>query len=202
MYMKKIFVVPTLALLAFISVPTQSQALSCIDPEGMVEYIVKDPNSIVVTAKATETKELVDKKADEQDPNQMYNTGYTGQMIDISKAHMGTVPDAQWVYFRRDGTWNYLCTGEPPKVGTENIYVLQMPSNSFQLETVTAVYPVDSQIAKDLLKAIDKADSEAEPMIYEVSKADWLTRLHDELMEMAFIIKVKLAEWNWYKSAS
>ena len=192
---------PALALLTFISLPTQSQALSCIDPEGMIEYIVKDPNSIVVTAKATEIKEHVDKKAVAADPNMAYDTGYTGQMIDISKAYMGTVPDSQWVYFRRDGTWNYLCTGEPPKVGTENIYVLQMPQNSFELQTVTAVYPVDSKIAKDLLAAIEKADSEAEAMVYEVPKADWLTRLHDELKEMAFIIKIKLAEWNWWLKA-
>lgn len=182
--------------------PGSASALSCIDPEGMVEYIVKDPNSIVVTAKATETKEHVDKKSNDQDPNQMYNTGYTGQMIDIKEAHMGTVPSEQWVYFRRDGTWNYLCAGEPPKVGSENIYVIQTPMNAFELQTVTAVYPVDSEIAKDLLAAIEKADFESEPQVYEITKTDWLTRLHDELVEMAFIVKIKLAEWNWYKSAS
>lgn len=196
--MKKIFLLPVLALAVFVAAPEQTQALSCIDPAGMVEYIVKDPNSIVVTAKATEQVERIDKKAEANDPNKGYDSGYTGQFLEISKAHMGTVPDSQWVYFHRDGTWNYLCTGEPPKVGTESIYVLQMPSNNFQLETVTAVYPVDSQIAKDLLKAIDKANSDAEPMVYEVPKADWLTRLKDELTEMAFIMKIKLAEWNWW----
>jgi len=198
--MKKIFILPVLALAIFVAAPDQTHALSCIDPEGMIDYIVKDPNSIVVTATPKEQAERVDKKAVKDDPNGMYDSGYTGQFLEIEKAHMGTVPDSQWVYFRRDSTWNYLCAGEPPKVGTENIYVLQMPQSVFELETVTAVYPANSDMAKKLLKAIEDADSEVDPMVYEVPKADWLTRLHDELREMAFIIKIKLAEWHFFKN--
>lgn len=199
--MKKVIAFPFIALAVLVAVPQQSHALSCIDPEGMVDYIVKDPDSIVVTATVKEQAERVDQKAKKDDPNAMYDSGYTGQFLEIEKAHMGTVPDRQWVYFRRDATWNYLCAGEPPKVGSENVYVLQMPQSVFELETVTAVYPADSDMAKKLMKAIEDQDSEMEPMVYEVPKADWLTRLHDELKEMAFIMKVKLAEWTWWKSA-
>ena len=197
--MKKIIILPVLAFIAFASAPTPSHALSCIDPEGMVKYIVSDPNSIVVTATPVTQAERVKEKADKNDPNGMYDSGYTGQFLEISEAHMGTVPDKQWVYFHRDATWNYLCAGEPPKVNTENLYVIQVPNSVFELQTVTAVYPVDSEIGKDLLEAIDDATLEVEPAIYEVPKSDWLTRLHDELKDMAFIIKVKLAEWNAWK---
>jgi hypothetical protein len=199
--MKKLIILPTLAILAFASVPGTSQALSCIDPEGMIEYIVSDPNSIVVTATVKEMAERVDKKALKDDPNGMYDSGYTGQFIEIEEAHMGTVPDSQWVYFRRDATWNYLCAGAPPKVGAESIYVIQMPQSVFELQTVVTTYPVDSEIGKDLLEAIADAESEVEPAIYEVPKSDWVTRLHDELKEMAFIVKVKLAEWQFWHSA-
>jgi hypothetical protein len=198
--MKKIIILPVLALLAFASDPSYSQALSCIDPEGMVDYIVSDPNSIVVTGKPIEVAQRVNQPAAKDDPNQMYDSGYTGQFIEIEKAHMGTVPDAQWVYFRRDATWNYLCAGEPPKVGTENIYVIQMPQSNFELQTVVTTYPVNSDLGKKLLKAISDENSEVEPTIYEVPKADWVTRLHDELKEMAFIIKVKLAEWQFWNN--
>lgn len=196
--MKKLFLLPVLGLLTLGLMPQPSYALSCVDPEGMIDYIVKDPNSIVVTAKVTDQVEYVDVKANTTDPNQQYDSGYTGQFLEISKAHMGAVPKSQWVYFHRNGTWNYLCAGEPPKEGTENIYVIQVPSNVFELQTVTATYPVGSDMANKLLKAIDKADKVVEPSTYDVSKTDWLTRLHDELKEMAFIVKVKLAEWNWW----
>jgi len=195
--MKKIIILPVLALAAFVSVPDTTQALSCIDPEGMVEYIVSQPDSIVVTAKVVEQSEKVKEKATQEG---MYDSGYTGQFLEISKAHMGTVPDSQWVYFERNSTWNYLCAGEPPAVGTENIYVINFSSNVFQPQTVTAVYPVGSDMAKKLLKAIDGAKLEVEPATYEVPKADWVQRLHDELNDMAFIIRVKLDEWKFWSA--
>jgi hypothetical protein len=198
--MKKFVILPMLALAAFAGAPQQSYALSCIDPEGMIEYIVSNPDYLVVTATPVEQAERVKNKAVKDDPNMMYDSGYTGQLLDIQEAHMGMVPDMQWVYFMRDGTWNYLCAGAPPKEGTKNIYVINAPTSVFELQTVVAVYPEDSELADDLLAAIEEADMESEPSIYEVPKADWVTRLHDELKDMAFIIKVKLAEWTSWKS--
>ena len=199
-YMKKVFILPVMALALLFAAPSQSYALSCIDPEGMIEYIVSNPDYLVVTAKPTQQAEHVKSKALKGDPNQMYDTGYSAQFLNISKAHMGTVPDRQWVYFLRDGTWNYLCAGAPPKIGSENIYVIDFSSNLFQPQTVVAVYPVDSVLAGDLLDAIADTEDLGEPTVYEVSKADWVTRLHDELKEMAFILKVKLAEWQFWKA--
>lgn len=197
--MKKVLILPAMAFALLFAAPSQSYALSCIDPEGMIEYIVSNPDYLVVTAKPTEQTEHVKDKIVKGDPNRMYASGYSAQFLDISKAHMGTVPDRQWVYFHRDGTWNYLCTGEPPKIGTENIYVIDFSSNLFQPQSVVAVYPVDSDLAEGLLEAIADKEDLGEPAVYEVTKADWLTRLRDELTEMAFIIKVKLAEWNAWK---
>lgn len=198
--MKKLVILPALALLVLAGAPQQSFALSCIDLDGMIDYIVSNPDSVVVTAKVLEQKEHVQEAVKKDDPNGMYDSGYTGQFLEITDAHMGTAPDKQWVYFTRNSTWNYLCAGTPPKVGTESIYVIQVPASSFELQTVTAVYEIDSEIGKDLLEAIEDADSEVEPSIYEVPKSDWVTRLHDELKDMAFIVKVKLSEWTFFKS--
>ncbi len=196
--MNKIFLVPALALMAVAAFPAPSQALSCIDPEGMIKHIVENPDYVVVTAVPTEQKEIVKEKADEKDPNKMYNEGYTGQLIEVKESHKGGAPDSQWVYFTRNGTWNYLCAGEPPALKSENIYVLNVSTNAFEPQTIVATYKVDSELGKDLLEAIGEAEEVVEPTVYEVPKSDWMTRLQDELEEMAFIVKVKLAEWGFW----
>ncbi len=196
--MKKIFLVPVLAFLAIAAFPAQSQALSCIDPMGMKDHIVSEPDYIVVTAVPTEQKEFVKDEANKDDVIMMYDSGYTGQFIEVKEAHKGGAPDSQWVYFSRNSTWNYLCAGEPPALKSENVYVINFSSNIFQPQTIVAVYPADSELAIDLIEAIGDAEEIVEPAIYETSKADWMTRLHDELKEMAFIVKVKLAEWTFW----
>ncbi len=177
-----------------------SYALSCMDPESMVEQYVKDGYTIV-TAKPTENKEHVREKADKQDPNAMYDSGYTAQYLEIKTSHNGTSPDKRWAYFERNGTWNYLCAGEPPKLGTENIYVLREPQTSFDVVGVAGVYPVNSDIAKAILAELKAADMEAGE-VYKTDKTYWVTQLHDQLKDMAFMMKVKLAEWTFWKGAS
>ncbi len=184
--------------MAIVVFPTPSQALSCIDPEGMIKHIVDNPDYVVVTAVPTEQKEIIKEKADEKDPNKMYNEGYTGQFIEVKEAHKGGTPDSQWVYFTRNGTWNYLCAGEPPALKSENIYVLNVSTNAFEPQTIVATYGVDSELGKDLLEAISDAEEVVEPTVYEVPKSDWMTRLRDELKEMAFIVKIKLSEWTFW----
>lgn len=196
--MNKIFLVPVLALAAIAVFPGQSSALSCIDPAGMVEHIVSEPDYIVVTAVPVQQKEYVKDAANKDDVNMMYDSGYTGQFIEVKEAHKGGVPDSQWVYFSRNSTWNYLCAGEPPALKSENVYVINFSSNIFEPQTIVAVYPADSKLAKDLIEAIGDAEEIVEPTIYEVPKTDWMARLHDELKEMAFIVKVKLSEWKFW----
>jgi len=196
--MNKIFLVPVLAFLAIAAFPAQSQALSCIDPMGMKDYIVAEPDYIVVTAVPTEQKEHVKDKAEVDDVNMMYDSGYTGQFIEVKESHKGGTPDSQWVYFQRDSTWNYLCAGAPPALNTENVYVINFSSNIFQPQTIVAVYPADSELAEDLIEAIGDAEEIVEPEVYEVPKTDWATRLKDELKEMAFVVKLKLSEWKFW----
>lgn len=169
----------------------------------MIKNYVEDSSYVIVTAKPTQNKEYVKEAAKKDDPNMSYDSGYTAQLLTISKAHKGSSPDTQWVYFLRDGTWNYLCAGEPAKIGTENIYIIQQKSGLFDVTGVAGVYPVDSDIAKKLLKELEAVDDEnmEVPSVYEADKTYWLTQLHDELKDMAFMVKVKLAEWNFWKVA-
>src|SRR5690606_36241564 len=121
MHMKKIIVLPVMAMMAIAAIPDQSQALSCLDQESMVTHIVSDPDYIVVTAVPTANKEFVKEKATEA---HLHDSGYTGQFLKISEAHKGSVSEQQWVYFTKDSTWEYLCAGEPPALNTERIYVI------------------------------------------------------------------------------
>lgn len=193
--MKK-FIPWSIATVVLISFPAQSFALSCMDPQGMVENYVTEPSYVIVTATAGEIKEHVKDEVLADDPNAMYPSGYTGQFLEISEAHKGTSPDSQWVYFERNSTWNYLCVGGPAKAGTENLYIISTGDGLFEIPKVAGVYEANSPIAKDILKAL--AGSDEEPSVYEVSDADWTQRLKDELKDMAFIIRVKLSEWKFW----
>lgn len=197
--MKTAIILPVLAFVVLIAFPTDSYALSCIDPEGAVKYFSEDPDLLIVTAIPKENKEHVKEKANPDDPNTIYNSGYTAQLLEIKKAHRGSVPDKMWAYFQVDGTWNYLCAGEPAKIGTENVYVLQQGDGMSTVTSVSAVYPVDSEIGKKLISDVEASNEDiGTPEIYETDKLYWVTQLHDQLKDMAFIVKVKLAEWNFW----
>jgi hypothetical protein len=202
--MKKVFILPVFALALLFAAPSSSYALSCMDPEGSTKYFIEDAGTVIVTATPKQNKEHVKEKATKDDPNMMYDSGFTAQLIEVSKAHKGNAPDSQWVYFQRDATWNYLCAGGPATIGEEQVYVISKGPSLFDVTGVVAVYPADSQIAKDIIKAAVKANDAAEhpetPEVFETDKAYWLTQLHDELKDMAFLIKVKLAEWNFWKT--
>ena len=104
------------------------------------------------------------------------------------------------MYFSRNGTWNYLCVGEPPAIDSDNVYVLHKDEGLFSFTKVVAVYAADSDMAKKLVAALEESDSDdlEAPMVYEASASYWLEELKNELVEMAFITKVKLAEWKFW----
>lgn len=186
-------------LMIFLVAPHTSQALSCMDPEGMIGNYVSEPTYTIVTATPTLNKEHVKEKAVAGDPNGQYDSGYTAQLLTITKAHKGTAPDTQWVYFERNSTWNYLCVSGPAPLNKEQLYIIQQGSGLFDMPMVAGVYEADSKIAKDILKAL--ADSEedwGEPSVYETNKAYWLEQLKGQLKDMAFMIEVKLAEWKYW----
>ena len=189
------------ALLAVFLLPTTpASALSCIDPEGMIGHIVENADYIVVTATPTEQKEYVQEAIDASDPNKSYPSGYSAQLLSVEAVHKGSVQDSLWAYFQRNGTWNYLCVGEPAPLDSEHVYVLNQNYDMFGVTSVVAVYDADSDMAKDLLKEIADAATEEtpEPTTYEAGKEYWLQNLFDQLKEMAFMVEVKFSEWKFW----
>ncbi len=187
-------------LAVFLIPTTPASALSCIDPEGMIEYIVENDEYLVVTATPTEQKEHVKEAADESDPNKSYPTGYSAQLLDVTEVHKGSVQDSLWAYFERNGTWNYLCVGGPAPLDSEQVYVLNQNYEMFGLTTVVAVYEADSDMAKTLLKEVADAETEETPeaTVFEAGKEYWMQNLYDQLKEMAFMVEVKFAEWKFW----
>jgi hypothetical protein len=202
--MKTYIFVPLLTLLAIFGlvavalIPMQSQALSCLDPASMVEYYVSEPNYIVFTATAGDIKEFVKEKAAAGDPNTQYDSGYSSQFVEVSEVHKGGVANSLWVYFQKDGTWGYLCSGGPAQDGTEMLYIINQSDGMFALPQVVNLYEADSDMAKNILKALAADEEAGEPYLDTVSKDDWLSRLKNELKEMAFVIEIKLAEWKFW----
>jgi len=202
--MKQTFLILSATFLVVFLLPaTPASALSCIDPEGMVEHIVENDDYIVVTASPTEQIEHVKEVADDSDPNMMYPSGYSAQMLVVDTVHKGSVPDELWVYFERNGTWNYLCAGAPAPLNSNQVYVLNQSYDMFGLTSVVAVYEADSDMAEQLLNEIADATTEEtpEPTKYEAGKEYWLQNLFDQLKDMAFMIEVKLAEWEFWNAS-
>lgn len=195
-------VISTILLLFLSLLPQNAAALSCMDATGMIENYVSEESYVIFTATPTENKEHVKEKAINDDPNAQYDSGYTAQLLDISEAHKGSVPDTQWVYFERNGTWNYLCVGEPAPLQEEQLFIVRVANGLFELPIVAGVYESDSQIAKDIIEAFEESNQDfGEPTVYETNKNYWLEQLKDNLKEMAFLIEVRLKEWkHWLAS--
>lgn len=183
-------------LVTSLALPQPTQALSCMDPAGMIEYYVDTDDYQVFTATAGEVKEYVFEEADATDPNMQFARGYTGQYVEVLESHKGWVDGELWVYYEKNSTWGYMCAGGPAEVGAETLYIVSQNSGMFELPRVVNSYPADSPLAADILAALDKAESEGG--VSEVSKEDWQNRLRDQIREMIFIITIKLGELNFW----
>lgn len=180
-----------LSIFTMVVTPHGASALSCLDPAGMIEYYVSDPDYVVFTATAGEQVEYVKEKATEEF---LQDSGYTGQYIEVDTVYKGYPENKQWVYWQKDATWGYLCAGAPPEEGAEALYIISQPHGVFDLPQVVNVYAVDSTFATDIIAALSQEDTET----VEVGPEEWQNRLRTDLKEMIFLIRVKLAEFRWW----
>lgn len=192
-YMKALYVIPVFALAFLALQPGETHALSCMSGEMMIEYYVNDDQYQIVTATPVAEEEYIKEVATEK---WMQDSGYTGQMIEVTEAHKGYADSQQWVYYRTDATWGYLCAGEPPALNTEALYIIDSTN---ELPTVVNSYPVDSELAADILAALEASDDLGEPSINEVTAQNWRERIASDIRDLAFLIKVKFGEWKFWR---
>jgi hypothetical protein len=197
--MKTAYIVPALVLGVLVTFPTSSQALSCMDTTEMIPLYGSDAQYSIVTATPTRTTEHIKEAPRTDDPNAQFPSGFTAQKVTVEKVHKGSSQSARVVYFERNGTWDYLCVSKPPAVGTKSVYVLTQPASEFDVVRVAAVYPSDSKFGMDIIKAAEGNTEMPDPELYKTDAAYWVTQLRDQLKETAFMVKVKLAEWNMWR---
>ena len=186
-----------LAVCVSVVVPQSASALSCLDPASSIEYYISEEQNTIFTAVAGETVEHITQKASaEGDPNRQYNAGYVGQYVSVSDVHKGTIQSEKWVYFSVDGTWGYMCTSQPPSVGTTNLYVVRSDNGNFDLPTVVQVFVVDSDYAKLLLAELEQAEMAG--FLQEKTAENWKQELGRTLREMVTILRIRLAEWRFW----
>ena len=180
-----------------IAVPLPASALSCLDPDSSIEYYLSEENNAIFTAVAGEMVEHVTQEASSDgDPNRQYNEGYVGQLVSVSEVHKGSVESEKWVYYTTNSTWGYMCTNQPPEVGTTNVYIVNNGNGSFDLPSVVQVFAVDSDYAATLFAELSESDEEG--YMYESTASNWLQDLEQTLREMATIVRIKLAEWQFW----
>lgn len=191
--MKNITGILLLAVLALF-LPFSVSALSCMPENEMISRYATDDNIIVFIASPDVERDYVLSQS-EFDPNGF--EGYTAQHLQISKSYKGNIPDDLWVYFSVDGTWGYLCVSNPPQIDNEALYVVSLGEGNFGLNTVMAVYDLESSVAQNLISAIDVSE---EPDIYHYEPKDRLMFLANDIKRMITIIKIKMDEWRYWKS--
>ena len=191
--------IAALIVITGISIPSPAAALSCMDPAGMLDRYVEDGSFSIFTAIAGETKSFVQQPAATNgDPNRQFDGGYVGQLVNVTETHKGWLADAFWVYHQQDPTWNYLCSSGPVEEGVEAVFIVSNPSGQFDLATVVNTYPADSELAKNLIAALDDSGDQ-EQNLFEHSKESRLSDLYREIKEMIFLVRIKFAEWKFWK---
>ncbi len=190
-----------LALCMFIgiTIPAPASALSCMDPAGMIDMYVEGGTFSVFTAVAGETTSFVQQAATDGDPNRQFDAGYVGQVVEVNAVHKGWLSDKFWVYHQQDPTWGYLCSSGPVEEGERAVFIVSNPSGQFDLTTVVNTYPTDSELATNLLAALAESD-EQETNLFAHSAESRLSDLRHSIKEMIFLIRIKFAEWNFWKS--
>lgn len=188
-------------MLISVAAPQSATALSCLDAASSVELFANNADYIVVTATAGETTEH-DQTIDENDEDSLFGqmnvqaNGYTGQYIAVSESHQNGMDSQAKVYYQKDSTWGYLCTSNPPAAGTDNVYVLARDNAPFGLTTVVQVYAADTEFATQLLAELEANEATGE--VYERTANSWRESLYNDLKQMAFYIKLKLSEWQFW----
>lgn len=191
------------AILALaLMLPGVSHALSCMSPEMQMENFGENADFIIFTATAGETIEHVKEPADTtgQDPNRVFNEGYTGQYVEVSELHKGQVSGGLWVYYNQNSTWGYMCAGAPAAAGTEMLYVITAPNGNFGMPFVNSAYAADSAVAQNIITQLAAAEDNGPAYVNFTTSENWRTDLANEILEMVFLIRIKLAEWRWWKA--
>lgn len=186
-----------LLLFAFVIglAPVPAQALSCLDPRGMIENFATEPTYTIFTANPGKTVEHTKETASEPF---MQDSGYTGQYVEVSEVHKGMMDSKAWVYFQKDSTWGYLCTNQPPKTGEVSVYIINNDNSATSLPQVVNVFSLNDEIAMELLEKL--ANDNEEGYLNEQTPQTIKQRVADSLRELIFIARIKLAEWRFWGS--
>ena len=93
-----------------------------------------------------------------------------------------------------------MCASGPAEAGETRVYVINPPQGQFSVPQVVNSFPADSELATDLLNAIEANDAQGPAYINFVTSENWKERLRNDLMEMIFYIRLKLGEWRWWNA--
>jgi len=192
--MKQTTIFGGVLLLLSVITPSISHALSCVDPQSMLEYYVEDQSYVVFSGVASETVEHIKQSATDDDPNRQFNEGYTAQLVEVNEVYKGTVASDLWLYHQQNSTWGYVCSSGPVKMGEEMLFIISDQGGYFELPTVVNTYSMDSDIALQIEAALTVENND--PQLYELDPTSEKQSLSTQIREMIFLIRIKLAEWR------
>lgn len=177
----------------FLLGPLHATALSCMSPDGMISTYISDSDYVIVRAipqdQSGETFVHSNVMSGEM------KKGITSQGLDVAEVYQGELSGSITVSFSYDNTWGYYCTNAPPVIGSDNLYIVSIASGEYK---VSNVFPIDSDMAK---KYLDALDIEEPIEVLTNEKEVKLRQLAVEIRELIVQIRAKFAEFKALKAS-
>ncbi len=155
-----------------------ASALSCLPIDMYLDTIVGDGTTQVFIGTATEVKNHT-------------------QVVTVTKALQGWVAPKMWVTHPWSSDWQYFCSNGPAKVGGQTVFLVTVDQHG--AFTVTQTLAVDSELAKDLIQKIEKAE-DVDGGITEVTAADRASEMRQSIYDLMKALINMFAELNYWQN--
>lgn len=179
---KQVFLAMVVAgAVLFPNLQTPAQALSCLPVDMYLKDVIGDENTVIFEGVATK---------------QMEETGYTAEVVEVSKALQGYVEKEIIVYHEKDETWGHLCNNGPKKLGESGIYVA-MRSN-LGTYNITQRLAVNEDMADTLMELLADEEIVAGEVV-ELSPTDRMNQIMTTIVDLFGQITKLLKEYAYWK---
>ncbi len=175
--MQKGLIAIGLALMLF-SGAGSAHALSCLPVEDYLNLVVTDEETQVFIGTATKV------------------TSNHTQVVTVTKALKGWVAPKIWVEHQWSQDWQYFCSNGPAAEGKSTVFLTTI--NEFGVRTVTQTLPADSQMAKDFIADLEKADPDAG--ITEATGTDRASELRDSIYNLLKTLVNMFSELKYWET--
>lgn len=158
----------------------KAEALSCLPVDAYLKDVVGNEEVVIFEAKTLEVIE---------------ETGYTAEVVEVSKGMQGYVETKIFVYHEKDKDWGYLCNAGPGTQGETGVYVATR--DAFGKYAAYQRLDVDDVLVDTL--ETDLEEAEVEGGVSELTPTDRANQIMTTITELFSEIGTLLKEYVFWK---